>query len=88
MPSTGVPLNVKVLTWKAPLSCELRSYPYVNSKVFHVCSFQPKYQIDSNRWKVKSGEEMVNENAKESTGKKNMIYIQKLKKILKYNGNL
>jgi hypothetical protein len=63
LPSTGVPLDVKVLTWKAALSCEVRAYPYANTKAFHVCSFEPKYQIDSNRWKVKSAHEVINENA-------------------------
>jgi hypothetical protein len=63
LPSTGVPLDVKVLTWKAALSCEVRAYPYTNTKAFHVCSFEPKYQIDSNRWKVKSAHEVINENA-------------------------
>ena len=63
LPSTGVPLDVKVLTWKAALSCEVRAYPYTNTKAFHVCSFEPKYQIDSNRWKVKSTHEVINENA-------------------------
>lgn len=63
LPSTGVPLDVKVLTWKAPLECEVRAYPYVNTRAFHVCSFKPKHQIDSNRWKIKSGEVMINENA-------------------------
>ncbi|WP_373028882.1 DUF4139 domain-containing protein [Sulfurovum sp.] len=62
-PSTGVPLDVKVLTWNAALSCEVRAYPYTNTKAFHVCSFEPKYQIDSNQWKVKSTHEVINENA-------------------------
>jgi hypothetical protein len=63
LPSTGVPLEAQVLTWKAPLVCEIRTYPYENTKAFHVCSFVPKYQIDNNRWKVKSTNEIVNENA-------------------------
>ena len=50
LPSTGVPLEVEVLKWKAPASCEVRAYPYERSKAFHVCSFQPKYQIDSHEW--------------------------------------
>jgi hypothetical protein len=61
--STGVPLDVQVLTWKAALSCEVRAYPYENTKAFHVCSFEPKHQIDSNQWKVKSAHEVINENA-------------------------
>jgi len=61
--STGVPVDVKVLTWKAALECELRAYPYRKSKAFKVCSFQPKYQIDNNSWKIKTGNEMINENA-------------------------
>ncbi|UPT76699.1 DUF4139 domain-containing protein [Sulfurovum sp. XGS-02] len=63
LPSTGVPLDVKVLEWKAPLSCEVRAYPYTNTKAFHVCSFEPKYQIEDHQWKVKSSDELINEKA-------------------------
>lgn len=63
LPSTGVPLEVKVLTWKAALACEVRAYPYVNQRAFHVCTFAPKHQIDANSWKVMSGTEVINENA-------------------------
>jgi hypothetical protein len=63
LPSSGVPLDVKLLTWKAPLSCDIRAYPYVNTRAFHVCSFAPKFQIDSNRWKIKSSNVVLNENA-------------------------
>ncbi|MGB5505493.1 MAG: DUF4139 domain-containing protein, partial [Sulfurovum sp.] len=62
LPSTGVPVDVKVLTWKTELSCDVRAYSYENTRAFHVCSFNPKYQIDSNRWKIKSSDEMINEN--------------------------
>jgi hypothetical protein len=61
--STGVPLDVEVLKWKAALSCEVRAYPYENTRAFHVCSFDPKYQIESNKWKVKSSHKMINDNA-------------------------
>jgi hypothetical protein len=61
--STGVPLDVEVFKWKAALSCEVRAYPYETTRAFHVCSFDPKYQIDSNKWKVKSSHEMINDNA-------------------------
>ena len=63
LPSTGLPLDVQVLHWKVPLICEVRAYPYVNSRAFHVCTFKPKFQIDSNRWKVKEGKRMINEAA-------------------------
>ena len=63
LPSTGIPVDVKVLTWNAALECELRAFPYRNSKAFQVCSFQAKYQIDNNSWKVKSDNEMINDNA-------------------------
>ncbi|MBT8349136.1 MAG: DUF4139 domain-containing protein [Sulfurovum sp.] len=63
LPSTGVPIDVKVLTWNAELSCDVRAYPYENIRAFHVCSFEPKYQIDSNQWKVKFSNEVTNENA-------------------------
>lgn len=62
LPSTGVPVDVKVLTWNTELSCDIRAYSYENTRAFHVCSFNPKYQIDSNRWKIKSSDEMINEN--------------------------
>ncbi len=62
LPSTGVPLDVEVATWKAALSCEVRAFPYVNTRAFHVCTFEPKYQIDSHRWKIKSGKKIINEN--------------------------
>jgi len=61
LPSTGVPVEAQVLTWKAALSCEVHAYPYENTKAFYVCSFEPKYQIDSNEWKVKSPHEVINE---------------------------
>jgi hypothetical protein len=63
LPSTGVPVDVKVLTWKTAFFCDVRTYPYENTRAFHVCSFEPKYQVDSNRWKVRSSDEMINENA-------------------------
>lgn len=61
--STGVPLDVKVVEWKAPLSCEVRAYPYTHTKAFHVCSFEPKYQIEHNQWKVKSSDKVINKKA-------------------------
>ena len=63
LPSTGEPEDLKVLTWHAAVECKLRAFPYRNSNAFEVCSFQPKYQIDNNRWKIKNGNEMINENA-------------------------
>ena len=63
LPSTGVALDLPVLTWKTTLSCDVRAYPYENQQAFHVCSFKPKYQIDSNAWKVKASSEVINENA-------------------------
>lgn len=63
LPSTGVPMDLKVVQWKAPLSCEVRAYPYTQTKAFHICSFEPKYQIESHQWKVKSFKNMINENA-------------------------
>lgn len=64
LPSTGVPLIVPVLSWKAPLVCQILAYPYENTKAFQVCSFTPKYQIDTYEWKVKSNDKIINENAR------------------------
>lgn len=63
LPSTGDPLEVEVLKWKVPVSCEIYAYPYENTKAFHVCSFEPEYQIEHNEWKVRSAHEVINENA-------------------------
>lgn len=63
LPSTGVHLDLPVLTWNTVLSCDVRVYPYEKREAFHVCSFKPKYQIDSNEWKVKSSSKVINENA-------------------------
>jgi len=60
LPSSGVPLDVKVLTWETALACEIKAYPYANASAFEVCSFTPKYQIDDNRWKVLTGSEVIN----------------------------
>ena len=63
LPSSGVPLDVKVLTWETALECGIKAYPYANASAFEVCSFTPKYQIDDNRWKVLVGKEVINEKA-------------------------
>ncbi|HEY9128883.1 MAG TPA: DUF4139 domain-containing protein [Sulfurovum sp.] len=62
LPSTAETLDVKVISWDTELACGIRAYPYQNTDAFHVCTFEPKYQIDSNNWKVKSSGELVNEN--------------------------
>ncbi len=63
LPSTGLPVNVQVTSWTSTLSCEIKAYPYTNARAFKVCSFEPKQQIDSNKWKVKSAKVTINENA-------------------------
>ena len=63
LPSSGLPIDVQVTSWTSPLTCEIKAYPYFNTRAFSVCSFEPKYQIDSNRWKIKSDNITINENA-------------------------
>ena len=63
LPSTGEPLDIRILQWRAPLSCELRAYPYLTTQAVEVCVFEPKYQIEKNRWKLKEGSKVINENA-------------------------
>jgi len=63
LPSTGLPIDVQVTSWSSALTCEIKAYPYFNSRAFKVCSFVPKQQIDSNTWKVKSDKVTINENA-------------------------
>ena len=64
LPSTGVPVEVKITSWSAVLNCKLKAYPYTNLQTFSVCSFTPKYQIENNRWKIRSGKVTLNENAR------------------------
>ncbi len=63
LPSTGLPVDVKVTQWDAPLECDIRLFPYRNTTAFHTCSFTPKLQIDNHQWKVKVGETTVNDRA-------------------------
>lgn len=63
LPSTGMPLDVQVTQWKAPLECDIRVYPYRNTTAFHTCSFAPKLQIDNNKWKVKAAQTIINDKA-------------------------
>ncbi len=61
LPSTGLPINVKVTQWKAALECDIRVYPYKNATAFHTCTFAPKFQIDNNQWKVKEAQTTIND---------------------------
>ena len=63
LPSSGLPVEVQVTSWTSPLTCIAKAYPYVNTNAFSICSFEPKHQIDSNRWKIKSGKVTINEKA-------------------------
>jgi len=63
LPSTGVPLDVEVFSWTVPMDCSLKAYPYLNTNAFEVCTFTPKHQIESNRWKIKSGKTIINDRA-------------------------
>ncbi len=63
LPSTGMPLDVQVTQWDAPLECDIRVYPYRNTTAFYTCSFTPKLQIDNNQWKVKEAQNTINDRA-------------------------
>ena len=63
LPSTGIPADVQITQWKVPLECDIRVYPYRSTTVFHTCSFVPKLQIDNNKWKIRSGQTIINDNA-------------------------
>jgi hypothetical protein len=70
-------VDVKVASWKSALSCKTEAFPYYNTKAFKVCSFVPKFQIEKNRWRVKSSEVTINENAVgEYRDEKYNIYTQ------------
>lgn len=63
LPSSGVPVDVPVSQWTVPMSCGLKTYPYMNTRAFEVCSFTPKFQIEKNQWKLMSDKVIVNEKA-------------------------
>jgi hypothetical protein len=63
LPSTGMPIDVQVTQWDAPLECDIHVYPYRNTTAFHTCSFTPKLQIDSNQWRVKAKGNTINDRA-------------------------
>ncbi len=63
LPSSGVPVDVQILSWKSTLRCELRAYPYENTSAYRMCTFTPKHQIDSNTWKIKNSGVILNERA-------------------------
>jgi len=62
LPSTGVPVELKITSWSAALACKLKAYPYINTGAFNICSFTPKQQIESHKWKITSDNKSVNEN--------------------------
>lgn len=53
LPSTGVPHEALLATWRAKVACGLEAYPYRDNGVFSVCRFAPGAPIDSDRWEVK-----------------------------------
>ena len=63
LPSTGEPVTVPVMTWKAPVECRSELYAYRSTNAFEVCSFTPKFQIERNSWKVKNAKGIINDKA-------------------------
>lgn len=63
LPSSGVAVNVPILSWTAPVQCGLQLYAYANTDVYEACTFTPDKQIEGYGWKVKKGEEILNANA-------------------------
>lgn len=60
LPSTGEPVKVAVTSWNSVLECGLYLSPYVRRTVYEKCSFIPKKQIENNSWKLKKGNEVIN----------------------------
>lgn len=63
LPSLGAAVDVPVVSWTASVECKIHVYPYAGTMPYTLCTFEPAYQIDSNRWKIKSKEEIINDNA-------------------------
>ncbi|HSR74599.1 MAG TPA: DUF4139 domain-containing protein, partial [Sulfurovum sp.] len=77
LPSTGIPVNVPVVSWSVPMTCDLQLHAYINTDVYEVCTFVPDKQIESNDWKIKKGDETLNSNAKgEYADQKYVLYTK------------
>jgi len=63
LPSTGEPVNVKVISWNSAMECGLHVSPYVSSTVYEKCRFTPQTQIENNSWKLTKGSEVINNRA-------------------------
>jgi hypothetical protein len=63
LPSTGEPVDVPVMSWKVPVTCQTELYAYRNTNAYEVCSFTPKFQIERNSWKVKNAKGIINDRA-------------------------
>ena len=64
LPSTGEAINVDVWTYEAPLTCELISYPYSDTRLYEACTFQPQKPIEASEWTILQGESVISKSAK------------------------
>jgi len=63
LPTSNKPTKVKILEYKSNVDCKLKSYSYRNTNVFYICTFKPKFQIDTNSWQVKESNKLINKDA-------------------------
>jgi len=60
LPSSAQSKKVNILEYKSDISCGLRVYPKSDLRVFKICFFKPKYQIDKNSWIIKENGKLIN----------------------------
>jgi len=63
LPSTGEEIRVKIADYQSTVTCELVSYPYMDSHVYRACSFMPQSPIESNQWRIQKGKRLVSDQA-------------------------
>jgi len=63
LPSTGESIKIKIEDYKTPMHCENTSYSYTDSRVYNICTISPVSPIESNKWIVKKGKELISKAA-------------------------
>ncbi len=61
LPTTGNYIYAPLKSWEQSATFEKRVYPWRDARVYDVISFEPKYAIDVDRWRVKKGKEIVSQ---------------------------
>lgn len=62
LPSTGKEIDIALSSHNSSIDCKKIIYPYSDTRVYDVCSFDPKESIESNSWKIKKDGKIISSN--------------------------